>query len=397
MTETIGLWGLFGGTNLGNEATLAAMVATLRRRRPSARLVCISPRNVGADGHYGAEHMDMDQAQVSQYLWRLSESRFYAAVFAVLHLLSEPLRYIRTRRQLNTIDRLLIVGTGVVDDFGQSSLGLPLHLWRWCLAATSKNIPVDFVSIGIGPVKNPFARWLFRGGLRTARYCSVRDANCRDHLKQMGFNRVTDPVVPDLAFSLPIAVEAPSWPPKIIGFGVMGYSGWNEQPQSAAATYAIYRAKVETAIRRVLDLGFSVHLLVGDIRADARIVSEIVASISDCRLVAPQIESLSQLTTELGRVDFVIASRFHNLLLALLAQRPTISLGYADKCDALVQSVGFGNECQHIATFDVGQLLDDIVQLASRPAPMEQATNVVQCCIRSVETQYDAIIGCAEQ
>ena len=45
----IGLFGLFGVRNLGNEATLAATVAALRERAPDAELVLVSsPPAAGA-------------------------------------------------------------------------------------------------------------------------------------------------------------------------------------------------------------------------------------------------------------------------------------------------------------------------------------------------------------
>ena len=48
----IALFGVFGTGNLGNEATLQAMVCNLRRHRPNVEITCICPEPENAASDY---------------------------------------------------------------------------------------------------------------------------------------------------------------------------------------------------------------------------------------------------------------------------------------------------------------------------------------------------------
>ena len=62
----------------------------------------------------------------------------------------------------------------------------------------------------------------------------------------------------------------------------------------------------------------------------------------------------------MARADVVVASRFHNLICALKHARPTVSIGYAQKSDHLMNSLGLGDYCQVIDHLDSAQLVAQV-------------------------------------
>ena len=127
----IGLFGLFGVRNLGNEATLAATVANLRARAPDAELILVSsPPAPGADLPAFPAHIEPDLLPVMYRPWRFVPSRWKGKFGAFMQRITEPLRRRRTRRAARALDMLLIAGTGIADDFGQGPYDAPHHLAR---------------------------------------------------------------------------------------------------------------------------------------------------------------------------------------------------------------------------------------------------------------------------
>jgi polysaccharide pyruvyl transferase WcaK-like protein len=74
------------------------------------------------------------------------------------------------------------------------------------------------------------------------------------------------------------------------------------------------------------------------------------------RVVAVPGRTLHDLMDQMQETDVVVATRYHNVICALKLARPTISLSYADKNDALLADMGLGAYCQHVETFDVDLL-----------------------------------------
>ena len=66
---------------------------------------------------------------------------------------------------------------------------------------------------------------------------------------------------------------------------------------------------------------------------------------------------------QLSTVDFVIASRYHNVLLALLLGKPALSMSYEAKNEALMSDLGLGDYCQTLDELDLQQLLQQFQRL----------------------------------
>ena len=367
----IALYGHFSGSNLGNNATLAAVVFHLRRRLPDIELVCVSTRGPHVFEAHGIDSIDIDLFPVWSF-WRLSKwPRFQGMCVGGARLATECMRTTRSLKMLEGVDQLLVAGTGVLDDFGQRTTSLPLSLFRWCLAARKCGVRTYFMSVGAGPIQNPLSRLLLKSAIRMSNYRSYRDVSSREYMESVGCASVTDRIFPDLVFGLPMHLipdyRQLQWPPGTIGIGVMGYYGWNRSVPQSENIYRQYIRKILTFITWLVDQGYLIRLLIGDVRADQRPVNDIIQKLTENNLVSMvtwnPIKSLDDLLHEIGLTDMVVATRYHNLVCSLIMDRPTISIGYQAKNDALMASMGLGQFCQNIEDLSVDRLINQFLDL----------------------------------
>jgi len=366
----IALFGLFGSGNTGNDASLEAMLATVERLCPEAQVLCIcgDPRNIVRDFGTLATpiHRDYSRNPVLRKLGNL----------------------LRPFRELRGCKLLIVPGTGALDDFGTGWTGLPLAFFTWCLAARLRGTEIAFVSVGAGPIKHPLSRWLMKTAIGMAHYRSYRDQVSKDYLQGIGFPAAKDPIYPDLAFLLPIPADPGSGTgrrgPLTVGLGVMTYQGWRNDPKQGAASYAEYLEKISRFTLWLLDRGHPIRLLMGD-NTDQhalddlqRVVAELRPSLPTGRLQASPCRSLHDLLQQIAETDVVVATRFHSVVGALKLGCPVISIGYANKNDALMVEVGLGRFCQSIESLDIDLLIRQFTELTADAAAWRRLLGQVQ-------------------
>lgn len=363
----IGLLGLIGCGNTGNDGSFEAMLAFLRVARPDARLVCICSAPDQVESTYRIRTLPISTPAVASGLAR-SVDRL------LLGLPRRAMNGLHAVRHLRRLDAIIVPGTGILDDFGTGPFGMPFALFTWCIAARVCGTRIGFVSIGAGPIRHPISRWLYRAAIRGARYRSYRDVVSKDFLIGIGFDAHDDPVFPDLAFRLP----APEIPPAAserltVGVGVMAYYGWHNDGRRGAGIYRAYLEKITAFIRWLMACGHDVRVLTGD-EADDRAVVDLRCRLGEAdatmagRLVVEPARSLHEVMGQIARTDIVVATRFHNVLCALKLSRPTISLGYSGKNDALMADMRMGEYCQHVEAFDLAWLQQRFTALAAERA-----------------------------
>ncbi|WP_207482600.1 polysaccharide pyruvyl transferase family protein [Arenibaculum pallidiluteum] len=401
---TIGLFGLFGSGNSGNDGSLEAMLAFLRRARPDAALVCFCPAPEAVERRFGVRSHGIAWPGFAGRAARLVDRALLGAPRIVAS-------WLRTFRLAGKVDLLIVPGTGILDDFGTGPSGMPYTLFRWFLCARLRRTRVWFVSIGAGPIRDPASRWLMKAAAGGAEYRSYRDMISRDFMAGIGFNSRRDPVYPDIAFKLPVPPEGAAItepvtaeagagrPPLTIGVGVMAYSGWRGDPARGAEIYATYLGKIARFVRWLLDSGHRVRILTGD-AADSAAVDDLMTVLAADgpaaeagRLVAEPTGSLHELMRQIAGTDVVVATRFHNVVCALKLGRPTVSIGYARKNDALLAEMGLQAFCQDIESLDVGLLQAQVTDLiADRQA---LARTIAETCRRyeRLLAEQDALLA----
>jgi polysaccharide pyruvyl transferase WcaK-like protein len=367
----IALFGNFGSGNLGNEASLKAMLDLIRHRRPDALVTCIC---------YGVEtaQAEHDVATIPIKLafpnnrWLAKLNRLF---FGIPLLLVDLVRTFYLARGL---DVFIVPGTGILDDFAERWQAMPYDLFRWSLAAKIWGRPFALVSIGAGPIVHPISRWFLASAARMACYRSYRDAASKEYMQTVGVSAQDDPVFPDLAFNLPVperpSSELPNGQPTI-GVGVMNYYGWDNASAHRFVIHETYVAELTQFFCWLIAHGYRVRLLMGALSDQLAIddISQRVAAqcgqSASLQLIGEPAHSLQQLMYQILETELIVATRFHNIVAALRVGRPAISIGYAKKNDALLAQVGLGAFCQPIEELDLSRLVADFQSLVDARGP----------------------------
>jgi polysaccharide pyruvyl transferase WcaK-like protein len=386
----IAVFGLFGCGNLGNDGSLEAMLLVLREKRPDARLFCICKVPEVVADSFGIDTIPIRSARADGI------GRVLNRVF--LRIPRKTLDLIHALRHIRKAGVMIVPGTGILDDFGERPTGMPFDVFNWCLAARLMGTRIVFVSIGVGPIGNRLSRWLMTSAARMADYRSYRDTASKEFMESIGFDTSRDAMYPDLAFKLPVPQSADAEPSRrlTVGVGVMNYRGWYGFDGRGQEIFDSYVAKMAMFVTHLLSKGYNVRLLTGD-KDDAPAVEAILAALGEGdkqRLSSEPVHSLHDVFGQVARTDLVVATRFHNVVAALMAGKPVISLGYAAKNDLLLGKMGLGEYCQHIDSFDVGILIEQFSRLAEN---REEYSRTIGCQVgefrKSLELQDEYLLS----
>jgi polysaccharide pyruvyl transferase WcaK-like protein len=370
----IALLGLFGNGNFGNDGSLEAMLAFLRRGHPEAQLACICGNPDLIRQKFALPTIPLGKAYVAQ----APAGGLLGRARKVLHKIED---LFLTIWHIRKFDVVIVPGTGILDDFGERPYGMPWDILRWCFGARLMGARVAFVSIGAGPIRHPLSRWLMKAAARLAHYRSYRDTISKEFMTDIGLKSASDPVYPDIAFSL----EAPQPAARRgdqrlnVGIGVMSYYGWYGFADGGAEIHARYMEKLSRFAVYLLNRGHRVRLLTGE-TTDTQAVADLMRRVTEARpqtppqdLISEPSGSLHDLMRQMVETDIVVATRFHNIVCALKLGKPSISLGYARKNDVLMAQAGLETFCQHVEQFDVETLIGQFESLTAGRRGYEQA------------------------
>ena len=366
--------GLFGQQNLGNECTLQAMVYHARQRFRDAEIKCVCTGPEDTLARHGIPSFDMyaPPGEVKQEggnkLWTFMRK-------AAARAWRESLHGFRAFKILQGSDMLIVPGTGLLVDHSTGFGGYPYYVFKWLLIAWLCRCKVFIVSIGAGPIYHPISKFLVRRALSLAHYRSFRDGFSREYIEGIGFKAADDPVYPDLAFSLPQSV-LPKAPKRgglkpVVGVGLIDYYGQgSDGVLRGRDAYRDYIGKTGGFIQWLVENEYDVRLLIGDVEYDTaarKVVLEDLENrgirLGDGRVVSEPIDSVEDLLSQLAETDIVISPRFHNIILALMLKKKTISLSYNEKFEALMAEFELREYCQRLDQLEVERLIEQVASI----------------------------------
>jgi len=397
---TVALFGMFGVGNLGNECTLQAILANLRRFLPNAevRCICGGPDETAFSYNVPAFTIrDMLLPPLDSRILQLLRKLF-------LGIFIELGRWVKVITKLAGTDMLVMTGTGMLSDVGISPFGLHYDILRWSIAAKLCRCKLLFVSVGAGPIRHPLSKLFVKVALRLADYRSYRDIFSKSYMEGMGIASERDAVYPDLAFSLPAgSVPNPRAGDKrktVIGIGLITYdTSRAATPEKVETIYRDYVAKVATFVRWLIDHNYTVRFLIGDVVYDTRVRQDLRAllergglSYEAGQIIDEPARSVDELLSQLAGTDIVVASRFHNVLLALMLRKPVVAISFHEKVESLMRAMELTQFCQDIENVDVNKLIDQL-------AALEENAESITCGLErkselyrgNLEEQYEYI------
>jgi polysaccharide pyruvyl transferase WcaK-like protein len=369
----VGLFGLLGQGNLGNDGSMEAVLAYLRTEHPEVILdsLCSEPDLVTA--RYGLP--------AAPLRWYHPDRRSASGVMATARRgvglsLGIGIDAFRTASWVRRHEAVIVPGMGVLETT------VPMRPWKtpywiFLLAASGRlsGTKVALVSVGANVTARRLTRGLITTAVRLAHYRSYRDTVSKEAMQRMGVDTSEDAVYPDVAFALP----APTGHQRVagsVGIGVMDYSGGNDDLDRADALRANYLEQMKGFGRWLVDNGRPIRLFTSD-TADEPVVQEIAADVRAHRpdlgpawIIAEPAPSLTDLLQQIASVDAVVATRYHNVLYALLLDKPTLALGYAAKHELLMADAGLSGFCLPCRELGASQMIDRFTELENQSAQL---------------------------
>jgi polysaccharide pyruvyl transferase WcaK-like protein len=390
-SPTVGLFGGFGSGNIGNDASLEAMLGFLRSSYPELVLdvMCGGPKIV-------TERYDIAAVPVHWHPKRdVMGSR---PLMVAQKALGKVVDALRIAAWVRRHDVVIVPGMGILET------SLPLRAWQFpltmfvlCVSGRVLGTRVALVSIGVDEINQRLNRWLLITAARCAAYRSYRDDMSQAAARRQGVNCLGDNVYRDLVFgrSVPDSISVDS---QTVGIGVMDYYGGSDEPSSRGDDiHRSYLKKLRSFGRWLLDNGYKVRLFVGDSNgSDARVLNDVLTDLREYRpdldpswVAAEPTLTFAELARAMGPAGTVIATRYHNIICALMLSKPTISIEYSAKNSALMAGMGMAEYCQSIGSLDVPLLTEQFTTLQRRGSSVRQ--QIAECTAGSqllVERQF---------
>jgi len=420
-------YGNFGAGNLGNEVTLQTAIEQTLARLPQAELLCVcpNPEDVRArhgiaaatslSRDFGWSWSDLDRSAAEgardgvparqrmpagpgHALGRAGAALARAGRILFRRVGPELGHWRRMLRALARSDVLLVPGTGIVTDGACGSLGWPYDMFKLVVLARLCGKRVVFLSVGAGPFEHRLGCWFVRRSLGLAHYRSYRDVDSKRRLEAIGFDTAGDAVYPDLVFGLSgdHLAEAPTATAsrRVVGLGLKDYA--MPVDDSDARSYRDYLATMADFVVWLQAQGSAVRLIIGDAQYDTRVREDLIALLGSRGaatapplLLSDPVPTVEELLRQLRETDVVISPRFHNLVLALLLNKPVIALSDLPKVTALLADLGLGRFCLGLEDLKIDELRACFARLQSEAgtlrAYIRQATERYR---HAVDEQY---------
>ncbi len=340
-------YGNFGSGNLGNEATLQAVIEQIVRRWPDARLLCFctDPQDVRsrhriaalpAQAVNGAAETSGRRARRGSLAW------LFRIAFQRIPL--ELFHWLKCLHALSRADMLIVAGTGIVCDYVTGPSGYPYDIFKLSTLAALCRVKLIFLSVGVGPIHHPLSRWFVKRSLVLAHDRTYRDEASKQYLEKIGFSAERDFVYPDVVFGLseaPIVSSVTKGQRPTIGLGIKDYG--LEEP----GAFREYLDTMAEFVSKLQGQGYTVRLLIGDIQYDTSVIEEFVAVLKSRNipvdpplLIAEPALTVEELLRQVSETEVVISARYHNLVLALSQNKPVIALSDHAKLDSVMTDFG---------------------------------------------------------
>jgi polysaccharide pyruvyl transferase CsaB len=329
---TIGVLGSYGGLNIGDEAILTSMLATLREAVPFAEVVVFSREATHTrDAHCVDRVLDARRGRCDA----VSE-------------------------EIAALDVLVLGGGGLLYD------GEATEYLRHVRTAHRNGVPTVAYAIGVGPLTTAEDRRAVREVVSVMTRVTVRDEESKRVLEEVGVERPIE-VVADPALLLtpePFPVEAlvrngVDTSVRLIAMSVRE-PGRAAPDLAADAYHATLAAVADFAVHRYDGQVVLIPMERGDVRESHAVLAHMVAP--DRARVLHGTYGPRQMLGLMHHMDFAVGMRLHFLIFAALSEVPFLPLPYAGKVAEFARTVGIPTP----GTLDrdaVGPLLSSVDRL----------------------------------
>lgn len=378
-SNKIVFFGVFGRQNLGNECTLEATRYNIHKALPNATFTCLCTVPEDTELRHSipafAAHQEYP-AWLDSQLWSGRRSRFMRFLRKTLFRI--PLELIHWAKAFNVMkgsQMLIVPGTQVVSDYVTGPFSWPYDIFKWAIIAKLCRARLLFLNIGVGPIYHPLSRWFIKASLNLSDYRSYRDIASKQYVEKMGPSQRCDPVYPDLAFNLQStllpACDSIGKQRPVFGIGLKDYLGREgSRDRNTNRTYRDYLNTLGDLVAWLCERKYMVRVIIGDVLYDSGVKQDFMELLherglmnQEGQIVNEPVFTVKELLSQIAAIDFLITSRFHNLVLALMLNKPVLCLSDHGKLDSLMTEIGLTEYCLPLANLDFDDLIDRVVKL----------------------------------
>jgi polysaccharide pyruvyl transferase WcaK-like protein len=306
-------------------------------------------------------------------------------------------------------DLLVVSGGGQLSEEWGGAWGHPFALFKWAVLARIARVPYAVVSVGAGTVRSQAGRLFVSTALRMASYRSYRDKNTREIVTALLGQVTADPVVPDLAFSLPSSqIPRPigirdSARGKIIAISPISYAKPGYWSFEDGPLYDRYVDEMARVISRLLERGCFLILVCSSLGHDETVIPDLLSHLDDeakrridRQVSIPKIGIWKNLVAILRDVDLLIASRLHSTILGFMSETPTLAISFDPKVNWVMEDLGQTDYLLQIDNFTCSDVIEALDRLQLRKDVVLQQIASYRDRVASLFAgQYDALADLA--
>ena len=414
-TVRIGLLGMYTSRNLGDVAIQYAIMNALRKRREDIEFVglCQDPEDtvrafgipaVASTGFgsrlfpaYGAQPVPPAQlpparstlpssttltsgaiAKLNKWLTELRTTRILRQIIAVRNI----------RREMQSLDMLLVSGSGQVDDYWGGPWGQPFRLMAWTSAAHSQGKPVAVFGVGVDELSTRLGGLFCVQALRKAQLCVLRDSGSRDAIRSLGFRGQME-ICADPAFSLR---RNPAGTPGDAEFVVISPIARSAWPGAEDEAYGKYLGAMSAVADYLLQQSIPVRFVCSQTRMDPKIVGRIRQRMlgNAASTLVVEVNSFEEYLDAVQGALVVVGSRLHALILALVAGTPVIAVTGVRKVHQLFADLNLSDHAFEMRSLSVELLLARINSVIRDPrTSREHVRGKTLQLLPPLERQFD--------
>jgi polysaccharide pyruvyl transferase WcaK-like protein len=430
----IGIIAHVGNDNLGDEATVAALIQNLRRRLPRVGIVAFTSRPEHTREFHGIpafrlRRLNADNAPKDAVESNTKEStspsspsfaeklkgvlkkipivfRFLKTIQTAGHhsvsALAEARFLIHSFQHVRGLRLVVVAGSQQLNDYVDGPWAFAYTVFKWTVLARLAGAKVAFASVGAGPVDTRLGRLFVTKALALGSHRGFRDAHAQECAKRIGF-RGPSLVVPDLVYSLSLPDTLPR------ARGSRPLVGINPLPMydprywyiPNAERYRRYLITMADFTLGLIQRGYDIILFPTQLKADPLVIDDLMAEIHArstpdalARIGIPVCRSFPDVISVIRSSDIVVPTRYHGVLFSILCRKPTLAISYQPKTPALMGLVGQEAFDVNVDFMDPQTLEERFAALetvaANVPAQLEQHIAYWQA---EVEQQYDRILA----
>jgi polysaccharide pyruvyl transferase WcaK-like protein len=423
LPKNIGLLNHLGAGNLGDDATLDAMVENIKRRWPLCEIFAFSMNPSDTQARHGIPSYPIRietwnlcgrpvQSGVTlktKVKSALSRHRFLKPLLKVarsmmirrIRALLQELQFLaRSRRIIQSLDLLIISGGGQLLDSSGGSWGFPYTIFKWTVLAKLSHVQCYFVNVGAGPLHHPLSKWFVKRALLLADYASFRDENSRGLIRQIGFTGKAQ-VVPDCVYSLALSTCAANHRERhkepVVGFSPMAYCDpriyWEKDQQ----TYDRFIQNLASFGSWLSQHNYRLALFSTDIWFDAPTIEDLKTAlkadnVESHRITHKPIGAFDELLEQLSSTDYVVTCRFHGVVFAHMLNKPVLAISHHPKVSKLMNDLGLAKYCVDIRRSDPTVLAETFTALVNNSGEIKnRMAEKLRDYRRDLSMQFDQL------